>query len=400
MKSASFLLTENCNLNCAYCFELPGRTKKRMSWDVAKAGIDMLRKSGNGYSMMMFGGEPFLEFDLMKKMIDYALSKPESFSTQIITNATIINQEIVDWLKENKERANISVQLSIDGPKYIHDKYRVYHNGKGSFDNIIKNIHMWKDALDIHTGQLNVHGVLGKETIDKAYEIYKFYREDLGIPYTWLMPAHSENWTSEDTAKYREALFKIAKEAIDEYNKTKDKNVLRYNRPVDKACAADPGHGKPCGAGDSFFTITADGGLWPCHEFYFNDPSQHMKIGTVFTEINKAKTRVFREYGHDDLCSRDCKNFNCSRCIADNWRMNGSPFTQIKGEHCKQSTAEQEMINYVREEVDTMSLFNQQQDEGCQNCGDQQSGLDLDKLVEFLYGLEQRIKKLEEEKDE
>lgn len=395
MRAASFLLTENCNLSCKYCFELSGRTKKRMTWEVAQKGIDMLRESGDGYNMMMFGGEPFLEFELMKQMVDYALSKPEVFSTSIITNATIINDEIVEWLKMYKDKANITVQLSIDGPKHIHDENRVFNNGNGSFDKIMQNIDRWKEALDLDSEQLNVHGVLSKQTIDKAYEIYDFYRGELGIKYTWLMPAHSEPWSAKDTANYKDQIFKIAKDALRELKETGNKDVLKYNRPVDKACAADPGWGKPCGAGDTFCTITADGGIWPCHEFYFNDPTEHMKVGTVYDGIDAAKTRVFREYSHTDLCSASCPNKNCSRCIADNWTVNGSPFVQIKGEHCKQSKAEQEVIEFIRKEADTMSLF--KEEEGCKNCGSEQEQqmINLDHLVKILHELDQRLRKLE-----
>lgn len=356
VNAASILVSEDCNLACKYCFEEPRKFRQKMSWEVGKRTIDVLSQHDN-YHLMMFGGEPFLNFKLMKQMTDYALSLKVPFSVNIITNATIMTQEIKDWLSNTD--FNLSVQLSVDGPKHIHDAYRVDKRGHGSFDRIEKNLPDFVEALETNpNGHLNVHGCLNADTIGKAYEIYSFFKHEWKTPWIWLMPIHGETWEHKHVGVYHEELKKIAAEIIDDVKRTGDISLLKHYAPIDKIMNFPKGHSKPCGAGDSFVTITANGEIWPCHEFYYNDPEQIMSFGDIFNGVNSERMRVFQEYEHSDLgCDTDCNVYNCYRCIADNYRKNGSMFATIRGARCLMSIAEREVIMDVNKQMEELGFF-------------------------------------------
>ncbi|MFQ6119305.1 MAG: radical SAM protein [Methanosarcinales archaeon] len=142
-------ITERCNQRCKYC-SFSGRYlfkrahgTKDISFETAKKAVDFFmersEKSKNKKpNIGFYGGEPLLKFELIKRIIDYIKynNKFGRYRFSLTTNGTLLHKEIVDYLDKN----DISITISLDGPKNIHDRYRVFRNGKGTFDIIIKNI--------------------------------------------------------------------------------------------------------------------------------------------------------------------------------------------------------------------------------------------------------------------
>lgn len=142
-------LTERCNQRCKYC-GFSGRYKKMrthrnldMSFEIAKKALDFFINRSNKSKLKkpaigFYGGEPLLKFDLIKQIVDYVksvkMSKEYRFS--LTTNGTLLNTKVVECFNEN----NIGATISLDGPKNIHDRYRVFSNGKETFNVILKNL--------------------------------------------------------------------------------------------------------------------------------------------------------------------------------------------------------------------------------------------------------------------
>lgn len=134
-KTMMLLVSEYCNMRCLYCYGSYGSKvkPKLMNEKTLKLAIDFavrigIRKVG------LFGGEPLLNFDLIKKAVEYGKGKDMEFG--ITTNGTIVTDEIADFCKEH----NIKVSVSIDGPKEVHDLCRVYPDGRGTYDDVIRGI--------------------------------------------------------------------------------------------------------------------------------------------------------------------------------------------------------------------------------------------------------------------
>jgi uncharacterized protein len=147
-------VTENCNMRCSYCVysgkyaKRPKRSQKSMSWSVAKKAIDYFRShSVINHSnpkervpvISFYGGEPMLEFDLIEKCITYAEEcyKPYPVHFLITTNGTLLTESVVDFVADSK---TITLAISLDGPREIHDRYRKLANGEGTFDKIARNL--------------------------------------------------------------------------------------------------------------------------------------------------------------------------------------------------------------------------------------------------------------------
>lgn len=369
--SASFLVTEDCNLRCTYCFEK--HKPNHMTKEVARKGLEYLSdnaiKNGDDhFHAMLFGGEPLLKPDIVEEILNYGLELGKkhnlTFTASMVTNATILTDEVKRIIKTYQRLAQLSVQLSVDGIKEVHDTYRVTRGGKGSFDTIAKNIPQWQELFEDSPRMLNIHGCSNKETLPRLFENYLFFREEWGFERIWFMPIHSEEWEESDVDVYEEQLGKIADYIL---GRSKcEGNIAEVDNyaPIDRCLRPDGFPGAPCGAGKNFVTITASGELYPCHQIYFNDPDKTTKIGDIWAGIDDLRRKIFMMYDNTDLsCFKEnpeCDAYGCYRCIAEYWMSNGSILSITRGPRCRMSQVERKIQLKVREELVKMGLLNGQ----------------------------------------
>lgn len=146
-------LTEQCNMRCRYCIynehndHYRNFSPKSMSWDVAKRAVEYARdNSGDRIAVSFYGGEPLVQYDLMKKVIEYSqdIITGKELTFSFSTNLTLVTKEIAEFVAGVK---GMSVLASIDGPEAIHDAYRVMAGGKGSFARAIQGLKYLVDAF-------------------------------------------------------------------------------------------------------------------------------------------------------------------------------------------------------------------------------------------------------------
>jgi uncharacterized protein len=172
-------MTEQCNMRCLYCvhkeenrdYRMHG--EKKMETDVAFAAIDYLKnhsENSDEVSIVFYGGEPLLNFPIIKKSIGYArrLFADKKISFSLTTNGTLITPEISSFLFNN----NANVKVSIDGKKSIHDKYRKYPTGKGTFHDTLRGLKILYDTYgDIFKNKVSLNIVyappFSSDQIDK-----------------------------------------------------------------------------------------------------------------------------------------------------------------------------------------------------------------------------------------
>lgn len=140
-------VSEACNMRCKYCvysgkyFYKRTHNSRLMNFIVAKRAIDFFlahsRESENA-AITFYGGEPLLNFKLIKDCVEYikTIKATDQVSLGMTTNGTVLTNEMVDFLISNQ----ISLLVSLDGPRAVHDRYRVFKNGRGSFNVIINNL--------------------------------------------------------------------------------------------------------------------------------------------------------------------------------------------------------------------------------------------------------------------
>lgn len=141
-------LTQNCNLRCEYCVYSGGyntrtHANERLSFELAKRGMDYLIEHSSEHQRELavgfYGGEPLLEFELIKKCVSYmennAVGRETAYS--LTTNGTLLTDEVITFFVKNK----FNVMISIDGPEEIHDKSRKFAGSdKGSHKVVMKNL--------------------------------------------------------------------------------------------------------------------------------------------------------------------------------------------------------------------------------------------------------------------
>jgi len=140
-------ITENCNMRCKYCsysgtyiYERK-HSSKFMNFQIAKRGIDFLlnnSKNKDRIHFSFYGGEPLLNFEVIKKCVEYInicnIRKNHSFG--ITTNGTLLKNDIIKFFIDN----DFMLLISLDGPIQRHDRYRIFKNGKGSFNVVINKL--------------------------------------------------------------------------------------------------------------------------------------------------------------------------------------------------------------------------------------------------------------------
>ena len=147
VRSLCLGITEQCNLRCSYCsfsgtYEFHrSHNSTLMEFEVARKGIDFFKQHSilcDYVNLSFYGGEPLLNASLIKQCVEYANSifgrKPVGY--YMTTNATLITDEICEMWIDN----DFKIMVSIDGPKEMHDRYRVNGADRGSFDKIEQNL--------------------------------------------------------------------------------------------------------------------------------------------------------------------------------------------------------------------------------------------------------------------
>jgi len=143
-------VTQNCNQRCMYCafsgryyFNKRKHSKIDMPFYVAKKSIDFFlnripNDSHDNFSISFYGGEPLLKWDLLKQIISYIKKnrKNREIDINFTTNATLLTSEMIEYFIDN----DVHMTISLDGPQQIHDRYRVFRNGKGTFNVVMDNL--------------------------------------------------------------------------------------------------------------------------------------------------------------------------------------------------------------------------------------------------------------------
>lgn len=143
------IITRECNLRCKYCYSVDiDSINETMSYEIAAKSILFLianNPEADEYGIVFFGGEPFMNFQLIKDVVKFAKNeitnkRKKKVNFGLTTNGTILNNEILSFIADEL----FAIQISMDGSKHNHDKNRVYKNGTGSYDSIINNAMLLK----------------------------------------------------------------------------------------------------------------------------------------------------------------------------------------------------------------------------------------------------------------
>ena len=338
IKALCLNIAHDCNLRCEYCFAGKGdycQGRMLMSEEVGKAAIDYLLHYSQGRHNLevdFFGGEPTINFDVVKKVVEYARSKEKEFDKKfrftITTNGLILNDDMMDFI--NREMYN--VVCSVDGRKEINDRVRARVDGSGCYDAIIPHfqelIRRREASGNDENWQYYVRGTFTKYNKDFGNDVMHMF--DLGFDQISFEPVVADAkqpyaLTYEDLPDVFAEYERLSKLII-ENKKSAGKHFNFYHFMIDLdqgPCAIKRLRG--CGCGNEYVAITPDGDVYPCHQFVGHE---EWKMGNVFDlSINKemkdnfARATVY----HKPKCQECWAKFYCSGgCNANNWQYMGN----------------------------------------------------------------------------
>lgn len=305
-KHISMSITERCNLNCVYCFE-KSKVNKRMKYETAIKLIDNEINTPNEYDSItvdFMGGEPFLEFELIKKICHHywktQTAKPVYFYTT--TNGTLVHGEIKKWLREN--HAKFKCALSLDGIKQAHDINRCTSFDKIDIDFFRK---MWPEQ--------KVKSIVSEKTLSVLSDSVK-YLHFLGFPNIEIKLAYGFDWTE----KWKSEMFiKELEKLIDFYLEHTEYEPCSFlNLKIEKALAPLSVVEKWCQAGEKTISYDMDGDKYPCR--YFQDLKKSKLL--TLEEIWKTDFTSIQE-SLEGSCRKCILRNLCRTCYALNYEQNG-----------------------------------------------------------------------------
>ena len=331
VKALCLHVAHDCNLGCKYCFADEGEYMGRralMSFEVGKQALDFLiQNSGSRVNLEVdfFGGEPLMNFDVVKQLVAYGRSQEKEhnkkFRFTITTNGVLLNDEILDFV--NQEMGNIV--LSIDGRKEVNDRMRPFRNGNGSsYDLILPKFK--KVAESRHQDNYYVRGTYTHFNKDFASDV--LHLADQGFEQISVEPVvapASQPYAikEEDVPELCAEYDRLAKEILARRKAGKGFNFFHFMIDLTGGpCIYKRISG--CGAGTEYLAVTPWGDLYPCHQFVGMD---EWKMGSVLDgSLDQKKKLLFSQTNvYEKSECRTCwAKFYCSGgCNANNLQYAG-----------------------------------------------------------------------------
>ncbi|HOG62437.1 MAG TPA: thioether cross-link-forming SCIFF peptide maturase [Sedimentibacter sp.] len=358
IKAMCLNMTHDCNLRCEYCFASQGTyngEKAFLSFETGKKAFDYLVKnSGNRKNLEVdfFGGEPLMNFDVIKKLVDYGRSLEKEYNKHfrftVTTNGVLLDEEKMDYINENMD----NVVLSIDGRKETNDRMRKTINKKGSYDLIVDN---YKKFISKRGSKdYFARGTYTSNNLDFSEDV-KHMRE-LGFDKISVEPVVAKDEEKYALKKEHVDILKKEYEKLAEYYiesyKSKDRRFQFFHFNIELEggpCIYKRSIG--CGAGTEYVAVTPSGDLYPCHQFVGNE---EFIIGNVEEGItNRALADKFKNVSvNDKPACRDCwaKYFCSGGCHANAYNFN-KDFTVPYDVGCELEKKRIECAIYIKAKI-------------------------------------------------
>lgn len=350
-RTVTFQVTDECCLNCSYCYQINKGTKY-MSQDVAKQAVDLLFtmyyednknnfiNAGTKAIILDFiGGEPFMNVQTMDYIVNYFITqclnyKHEwlyNFRISVATNGMLyFNPEVQNFIQ--KYKYFLSMTISIDGPKEIHDSCRVDYNNCGSFDKAYEALqHYRKNYLMDEKLYDNTKVTIAPENLHNLNTIIDFF---LGQQITVLYanPVYEAHWTIEQAREYYEELILLANKMLQ--NLDIDCSRFDDTRFMPKLTTDNKNW---CGGDGNMLAFNPEGIAYPCIRYMESSlgcSREPLIIGDVNNgiynteatiKIKQKLNAITRKSQSTEECFQCPIASGCAWCSAWNYQENGDP---------------------------------------------------------------------------
>lgn len=338
VKNLMFLVAEECNLACSYCFVNQGNYGQGhkpplMNRETAVQAIDFFVDGGylDTYCILcFFGGEPLLNFDLVEKISEYAWEKLREKNKirvgySLTTNATLLTEQQIDYMLAK----NFGIMISVDGPPEIHNRYRQTHGHEGTYDQVAANTRRLIEKLKATASKSYL---VGRPTLTASEpDIHHLVQALEGLGFENIVsdpvsaPQGGESYTigPDHVPAFAASFQKLTEAMLD--------SILTR-----KSCSYSPiawilnvmhnriAKFESCKAGVNFCTVDTLGDIYPCHR-WVGFPER--RIGNIWTGMDESRLRDTAPLAVDERqpCSACWARYFCGGgCYAESLQYMGS----------------------------------------------------------------------------
>lgn len=345
-RTITFQVTDSCNLKCSYCYQI-NKGKRVMSLDTAKKLIDLILEPNDknqyityentkGIVLDFIGGEPLLQSKLINDIIDYfqyralILDSPykNKFRASICTNGVLyFSKDAQELFKKHKNI--LSLNVTVDGCKEMHDACRVFPDGSPSYDLAV--------AADMDLLKINPHTstklTIAPENVNSVYEASKHMIE-LGHKYININCVFEEGWN----IQHAKILYKQLKKVADYLLALPDSGDIYYAlfNETKYQPLIETDDKNYCGGTGDMLACDPDGILYPCIRYMESSLGTNVKpliIGNVndgiFTKPEELKvkeefSKITRSSQSPEKCMKCNIASGCAWCSAYNYQRFGT----------------------------------------------------------------------------
>lgn len=317
-KTVTLILTQDCNLNCIYCYE-HNKSKKSMSFDTAKKILDYHLKAVDNYDYIyinLFGGEPFLKFDLIKQIYEYSkkINNQKKILFVTTTNGTLVHGDIQKWLYSHKN--DFHCGLSADGTENMHNYNRCNSYSKIDFD-------FFKNTWPNNPVKITVSPYSLNTLADGIIHLHK-----LGFDVCGSI-AYGIDWNKDGLI---EILDRELIKLIEYYTNNPNINLCgMLDFPIELITGEVPKKIKKwCGSGVEMYTYDIDGKCYPCQ--FFTPTTIGEERSKEF--IDKKFNRYVDKEELNNMCKICPLIPSCPTCNGANFQENGRLYYKTE-KYCK-----------------------------------------------------------------
>ena len=330
VKALCLHVAHTCNLNCSYCFASQGKyhgDRAVMSFEVGKQALDFLiTHSGTRRNLEVdfFGGEPLMNFDVVKKLVAYARSVEKqhnkNFRFTLTTNGMLIDDDVIDFA--NRECSN--VVLSLDGRKEVHDRFRVDYAGKGSWEQIVprfQKLVQARNGKDYYMRGTFTHA--NPDFVNDIQTMLDLGFTELSMEPVVCAPGDPSELTEADLSIVMDQYEKLARLMME--RRKAGKPFTFYHYMIDLTggpCIYKRVSG--CGSGTEYMAVTPWGDLYPCHQFV---GEEKFRLGNVWDGVTnteaQAEFAACNVYAHPECADCWAKLYCSGGCAANAYHATG-----------------------------------------------------------------------------
>ncbi len=300
VKNITFVVTEDCNLLCKYCY-ITGKNKDhKMTFETAKKAVDYILNNQEEFPQSsviweFIGGEPFLAIELIDQITDYIKKEMfrldhkwfDSYRFNMATNGVLYaDPKVQQYIKKNLN--NLSIGISIDGNKTKHDLQRVKADGSGSYDDVVKNVPLW---LEQYPNSGTKATFAHDDLIHLKDSVLSLY--GLGIKNIPANVIFEDDWQEGDDLILENQLRELADHIIDN-GLWNEFNCTMFSDSIGSPLNEDNLKHNWCGAG-KMLAVDYQGKFYPCVRFigYSLNKREGYVVGDIDNGYDHDKLRPF-----------------------------------------------------------------------------------------------------------